>query len=163
MSHQRKGNSRPIYDAVIKDGRLVGEFEDLYASSKNPWNQSKEFSQQDSRRLLALEHARRLGDKDSRVSRTLEIGCGFGYLTQRLTEMGFSATGIDVAPTALKQARELHPGAAFFCRAFEDDGVLDTYEPDIVVCSEVTWYVLDHLDDFRRRLVNYASTREKPT
>lgn len=101
-------------DFIIRDGRLIGKYEDLYVNSEDPWNQSRAFSQHDSRRLLALEHSRRLRDEDSRVSRTLEIGSGFGYLTHRLTEMGFAATGIDVAPTAVKRAKELHPGSAFF-------------------------------------------------
>lgn len=163
MSNEHRANSNPIQDFVIRDGVLVGKFEELYLSSLDPWNQSREFSQQDSRKLLILEHCRRLRDENLQVSRTLEIGCGFGFLTQRLTEMGFAATGVDVAPTAVKRARELHPGSAFFCMAFEDDRVLDLCEPDIVVMSEITWYVLDHLDNFRRELLNYASNRDKPT
>jgi SAM-dependent methyltransferase len=41
--------------------------------------------------------------------RTLEVGCGEGRVTRDLKERGHSITGVDVAPTMIRLAREADP------------------------------------------------------
>jgi SAM-dependent methyltransferase len=50
-----------------------------------------------------IESLRRYGPSSGRV---LDIGCGTGYLMQRLKEMGYDAVGIDAHPEAVKQAKD---------------------------------------------------------
>ena len=40
----------------------------------------------------------------------LEVGCGLGYITDRLAKMGYDVCGIDNDEKAIKRARELHEG-----------------------------------------------------
>lgn len=48
-------------------------------------------------------------------ARALDVGCGVGDLTATLHQLGYQAHGIDLAPTAINQARTLHPNCAFTC------------------------------------------------
>jgi SAM-dependent methyltransferase len=49
-------------------------------------------------------------------SSVLDIGCGNGKTLIWLAKRGFEATGIDLAPTALREARELAGAAGVECR-----------------------------------------------
>ncbi len=70
---------------------------------------------------------------------------------------------MDVAGEAILKAREMNPGSVFLTRTFEDPIVLTELDPDIIIMAEITWYVLDHLADFKERLQIYAAARERPT
>ena len=151
-------------DYVIKDGRLVGDFESLYDKFEDPWHQSRVDHLHDSRRSIALAqciHLRGTNPMDQ-VNRVVEIGCGFGHLTDSLRQQGFSAVGIDVAETAVAKARERNPSSVFLAASI-DSPLLASLDPDIVIMAEVTWYVLDHLSDFLKRLREHALRRQRPT
>lgn len=45
-----------------------------------------------------------------REKSVLEVGCGLGYITDRLAKMGYDVFGIDNDEKAIKRARELHEG-----------------------------------------------------
>ena len=54
------------------------------------------------RKMLKL-----LQSKDATI---LDIGCGSGKDAQRLVDMGYKVTGIDLSEGLLEKARQLHPG-----------------------------------------------------
>ena len=144
MSEERSDNYR---DYVIKDGEYIGRFDDMYRNSVEvPWHQDKTayslFTDLD---LAILSHfsARR------RWRRVLEVGCGYGYVTERLrTALGAEVVGIDVSPTAVERAAELFPESRFVVRDLRDPYDGDLGEFDLVMVKEVLWYVLDELDSF---------------
>ncbi len=43
----------------------------------------------------------------------VDLGCGNGALTQKISERGYSVIGVDGSPEMLKLARELHPDLKF--------------------------------------------------
>ncbi len=96
------------------------------------------------------------------MNRVVEIGCDFGHLTDSLRQQGFSTVGIDVAETAVAKARERNPSSVFLAASI-DSPLLASLDPDIVIMAEVTWYVLDHLSDFLKRLREHALRRQRPT
>lgn len=149
-------------DYVIKDGQLVGDFEGLYRDFEDPWHQSREDHQHDTRRRMAIDWCRRLRAEKG-ANRTLELGCGFGHLTDSLRQSSFSSIGVDVAPSAIHQARIKNPSSVFLTHGFEEDSLLARFDPDIVIMAEITWYVLDHLNAFNARLRDFAAARERPT
>lgn len=83
--------------------------------------------------------------------RILEVGCGTGWLTQKLVDFG-QVTAIDLSPAAIEFARERNKKAEFIAGdffAYEfDDG-----KYDVVVCVETLFYVEDQ-DRFMQRMAD---------
>jgi SAM-dependent methyltransferase len=154
--------SKRYQDYVIKDGILVGDFEGLYRDFDDPWHQSIDDSFSDSRRLLMIHWANKLRNKYSSKI-VVEIGCGFGHITNLLTESNFQTLGIDVSETAVKKAKLLYPKSDYILAGINDFDIYTEKEPDIFVMPEVTWYILDDLDNFLTNLKKYARKRSKPT
>lgn len=129
-------------DYVIKDGRLVGEFEQLYRDFEDPWEQSvhEEFA---SEKAVCVNLVKRLN-----LQNVIELGCGFGGLTSRLSQICDNATGLDISETAISKATSLHPNADYMVSAFPDLDLIRDLNPDCIIMSEITWYVLDQLDEF---------------
>jgi len=155
----------PFEEYVIQNGRLVGEFESLYEKFDDPWNQSRLDQVQDTRRSIALAQCLylRSSNPPDQVSRVVEIGCGFGHLTDYLRHQGFSAVGVDVSKTAVAKARDKNPSSVFINASIDSPSLLETLDPDVVIMAEVTWYVLDKLSDFLDRLKEHALSRQRPT
>jgi SAM-dependent methyltransferase len=132
------GRSRPgnCRDYVIKDGRFIGRFEEMYKNCADPWDQSSDVPQsairQDAIRLMRQYPIRTI----------VEWGCGLGYYTEQLVEQGFDVQGIDIAPSAIDTARRRRPDLRF---AVDDLGQISNYAADAVLFSELTWYVLPQL------------------
>lgn len=114
-------------------------FEDMYASTPDPWGfETSPYEQAKYDRTIEA-----LGGR--RYARTLEIGCANGVLTRRLAERSAELLAIDVSRTAVARARErcrdlagvtvepmAFPGEAPTGAAF-----------DLVVISEVAYYWAD--------------------
>ena len=63
---------------VIKDGKLVGEFEAMYQDFDNPWDQS--FREDSVLSKSVVENILRQGG----FKRPYEIGCGLGYFVEKM-------------------------------------------------------------------------------
>jgi SAM-dependent methyltransferase len=143
-------------DYVIRDGRLIGEFEQMYQDFPDPWHEStsEEFA---SDKAAGLNLLARLKARHG-VNRVLEIGCGFGHYSARIASLGLETVGLDISTTAIERARSLHSSAKFVVGKLHDHETLRNQRPDVLVMAEVTWYVLDHLRTFleftRRELPN---------
>jgi SAM-dependent methyltransferase len=149
-------------DFVIKDGILVGDFEGLYKNFEDPWHQSRDDHLHDSRRKLAISWCNRLRNVWG-STRVVELGCGFGHLTQVLRDQNFASLGIDVSETAIAKARVANPSSVFLQCAFKDFQLLEKFDPDIFLMAEITWYVLDDLDEFITNIKRYKAKRNRPT
>jgi len=132
----------PSYqDYVIKDGKLVGEFEQMYQDYEDPWHQSKEEWASD--KAVAIHLMRKLG-----VKRVIELGCGLGQFTAKIAGAGLTVLGVDISPTAIDKARIKYPACEFRVGDILDYDIYREFRPDLIVMSEITWYVLDKLDQF---------------
>jgi len=128
-------------DYVIKDGRLVGEFEQMYQDYEDPWHQSKE--QWASDKAVAIHLMKKLG-----VKRVIELGCGLGQFTANIARAGIAVLGVDVSPTAIDSARLKYPACEFRVGDILDYHIYREFRPNLIVMAEITWYVLDKLDQF---------------
>lgn len=125
---------------------FVGDFNSLYTAKPDPWDQSGTGGEMaayyaHSRAKLARALAQRYNDKAC----GLEVGCGYGYLTELLSKK-FRMAGVDISPIAIKRAEILHPGIPF--------DVGDVRDPDFfpgtfhfVVLAQCWWYILSDLDE----------------
>ncbi len=99
-------DSPDYHDYVIKDGKLIGEFEQMYQKSVGiPWHQDEMENSIDVR--LTTELLSRRGP----IGRLVDYGCGVGYyldiLVRRLNaEVG---QGFEISETAVQRARSNFP------------------------------------------------------
>jgi SAM-dependent methyltransferase len=150
---------------IFNKGKFVADFEGLYRDFKDPWGQTEVFESHDTRRFLALNYCKRIRSefKDRSQVRVLEIGCGFGHMTDALRLDGFRSVGVDISGEAVKQARSVHPESVFFQRSISEVSLLDELRPDIIIMSEVTWYILDDLKEFIDRLSKFSQNKSTNT
>lgn len=106
-------DSTDYHDFVIKDGKLIGEFEQMYSRSNEvPWHQDKQDGWLDVR--LTVELLREYAPFDY----ICDFGCGLGYFLDIL-RMNFAApqsrkVGLDVSATGCKMAHRLFPYMEFY-------------------------------------------------
>lgn len=126
-------------DYVIKEGRFIGAFEEMYRDCPDPWHQ-------DAIQPLSEDAALLLVKRGS-YSNILDLGCGKGRFTGRLCrETGSSVTAVDLSPTAISAARSRFPQIDFQAASvpplpFPNEGF------DLVVTAELLWYVLPKLKE----------------
>lgn len=133
-------------DYVIKDGQLVGEFEQMYRDYEDPWEQTTR-EEWVSEKAVALNVIRRL-----RAHKVIELGCGLGYFTKRIADLGVDVLGVDVSETAIRKARARCQDVNFVVGDILDFAIYREYRPDVIVMAEMTWYVLEKLDAFLKFL-----------
>lgn len=147
-------------DYVIKDGKYIGDFENMYLNCEDPWLQSDAENVYDSRRIIAQKWIQKLAIE--REIRVCEIGCGFGHMTAQLTKSGIDCIGTDISETAVAKAKLLHPESKFSVSAFNDFSFYRHNKINVFLMSEITWYILPELNDFLEDLKNYKEEFDKP-
>ena len=137
-------------DYVIKDGKFIGEFEEMYNDFDDPWEQSKEALMPE--KNIALSHI-----KGFKRNRRLELGCGFGIFTNEINQVSENTAGYDISLTAINEAKKRYPDIDFQVSKFPDVTSIREYNPDCIIMSELSWYVLDELDSFKDFLHSLAN------
>ena len=137
---------RRYQDYVIKDGKLVGEFEAMYKDFENPWDQSFREDAVLSKRLV--EKILEIGD----FEKPYEIGCGLGFFVEKMRIICGSGGGIDISKTAIEKAKLKFPNCHFDCGDILEVEKILKFKPDCIFMDEVTWYVLEKLDKFKTLL-----------
>lgn len=93
--------SKDYHDYVIKDGKLIGDFESMYQNSEEvPWHQDQGGPDQKiALNLLSSYH----------FDTIIDIGCGLGYYLDQFKDKGDELIGYDISPTAVEKAQKLFP------------------------------------------------------
>ena len=133
-------------DYVIKDGELIGAFEEMYQDHDDPWLQSQEDPYQPDK-ALALNALRRLGSENPKL-KVLEIGSGLGEFCATISSHGFETYGLEISETAVEKAAARHIEPTFMVGDILSRDVYERINPDVLIMSEVTWYVLDKIKEF---------------
>lgn len=121
---------------------LRGEFEQLYSDIEDPWKcaaESKGLSKNVF--LQILFHERRFG-------KILDVGCGLGDFTNEIALINENScvSAWDVSQTAIGKAKDKYPGIGFEVRDVRSVCKNSIERYDLIVLSEVLWYILDDLD-----------------
>ena len=61
------------------------------------------------------------------------------------------------------KAQSINPQSNFKVSPYNDFHLVNDFNPDIIIMPEITWYVLDSLDNFLHKLKEFAKNRSKPT
>lgn len=152
-------DSDDYHDYVFRDGKLVGQFEQMYKKAKNvPWHQDQIVTEFDVKLVKLLVQLR------APYSTILDVGCGLGYFANELAELGSQVYGIDVSPTAIQRLTEAFPLAQ--ARAFDItvDRQTDRLFPDtsvfeLVVCRALFWYVFPSISQVVRNVSSWVGLR----
>lgn len=129
-------------DFVIRDGRFIGKFEEMYQRFEDPWEQTKREAYS-SDKAVALNLIQKYDCRN-----VVEFGSGLGHFTNRISEITDAVVGIEVSKTAVKKSKAEFGSLEFRCASFPDLDYLRERQPDCIVMAEITWYVLDQLDEF---------------
>ncbi len=144
-------------DYVIRDGKFVGKFEEMYQKFDNPWHQKEVVPNSYAR------HATLLSVKNNGIKSLIEVGCGLGTFTNYLVENlpGIKIIGMDVSETAIKRAKEKYAHIDFmrgelkhFSEALAD---VSGGGYDAILFAEIMWYILEDLDE----IIDNISTKYK--
>jgi SAM-dependent methyltransferase len=115
--------------------RKADELDELSATYESPVPYKRWFYQ---RRFEAVMEALGAQPRDE----VLEIGCGSGYYTRALVQLGAHVTATDLAPAYVKQARALAPEADFRVEDAQELSFADA-SFDRVLMTEVIEHVQD--------------------
>lgn len=150
-------NSSDYHDYVIKDGRFIGEFEQMYRNVADPWRCVGEVGGFKNRLLLAALAALELPTP----ARALDVGCGLGALTSQLRQVRPAVEwhACDVSVTAIERAGRDYPGIRFFAQDLSRVSTLPFQPGDLqlITMAEVMWYILPYLPDVLARYFEVLS------
>jgi predicted TPR repeat methyltransferase len=145
----------------ITESQIDADFEGYYSEIEDPWLQSEPSNRLESRRILAIRWVEQLLN-DKVAHSACEVGCGLGHLTGDLVGRGFQCIGSDTAKSAIDRAKMIHNNNHFYQADFNDFNFYKAHDIDLFILSEITWYILPHLDDFLDFLREEAVRRGRP-
>ncbi len=136
------------HDYAIKDGKLIGKYDEMYQKFEDPWVQSTQPNRYS--RTIAIMNIKRFGIKN-----IIEYGCGLGYYAEWIyKETGVIPKSIDISPTAILRAKEKFPNLNF-----EVGNILDMHllknkdQVDCILLADIMWYILDDLKNINQKLL----------
>ncbi len=135
--------SKDYHDYVIKDGKFIGKFEEMYQVCDDPWGQTQDIITSYSK-MACVASLKRI-----KAKKVLEIGSGLGCFTDFLGKMCPEITfeGMDVSETAVNKAATVFPEIKFICADVKNIAqILKNGKYDAIIFSEIMWYILDGLN-----------------
>src|ERR1044072_8268460 len=142
-------------DLAIKDGILVGRFEEMYQRFEDPWGQSNT-------RFTALSYSNNallLALKRRGIRSVLEVGSGLGHLSNLIDrETKARVVGLEISETTVKKAKKNFPELEFFTgdatKLFNHSQAIEAF-----VFAEVTWFLLPGLKQLFQEMKERLSGR----
>lgn len=131
-----------------QDGGMafVGDFEGLYNSAPDPWDQSGQsgdmahYYRHSRARLMKVLLTHDIDD-------AIEVGCGHGHLTAMIERvLPDGVIGMDCSQAAIEKAKELHPECDFIAGNLLAQDFKPPVLADAVIWAQILWYVLHGLD-----------------
>jgi len=149
-------HSKDYHDFVFKNGKLVGEFEQMYQKSRDiPWHQDKAVLETECKIASVI-----LSGK-APYRNILDVGCGLGYLTNTFTKYSQKVIGVDVSETAIKKAKIKFPKIEFSQLDISIPLHTQSFLKDTFHCvfiRAIFWYVFPALETVVKNLNELVDT-----
>ena len=132
---------KPDYhDYVIKDGKFIGKFEEMYRNCTDPWHASYE-DYEDSACSLAARH---FYFTTAPALPLTSLGCGTGRHLAWFSLWDLDVQGVDISPTAIARARQACEWESW---EFLTSSIIDFFRYNAThagtyLFREVLWYIL---------------------
>lgn len=153
--------NKKYQDLVIRNGQLIGDWENLYKTFPDAWEQSSDEQINSASRLMTRFYCQKL-QKDFMSNSTLEVGCGLGWMTEFLHQNGFQSRGTDISQECISIAKKRNSELDLHVAKFNDEKHIIDFHPNIIIMNQITWYVLDEIHEFID-LVKKLPKTDKPT
>ena len=146
------------HDYVIKDGKFIGRFEEMYQNVADPWHHGQAKQPQYDLMLYLL---RRFA-VCSRGSTVFDIGCSQGPFTARLARAlpGVEIQAVDIAPTAIQKAKDKYGalGINFAVMDIQTEYYKIEKKFDLIIMSQLMWYILPKFGAVVQQLLTHNLT-----
>jgi len=148
-------------DYVIKDGKFIGKFEEMYQKFEDPWGLIKSNEANTNINYTIILHYALIvkNIQKKQKLKTIEIGCGYPQISQLLFENGFDAYGADISSTVINKSKKMFPelNNNLYVNKFEETQLYENLNPDIFIMSDISWYVLNQLN----LILDYLKGKQK--
>lgn len=153
MSAERKSLSDDYHDYVIKDGRFVGRFEEMYQACADPWPETEAD-------LNAMPCSVRTAQviAAAKPTKVLSVGSGKGLHLNWLAKAcpATSFEGCEISETAVRESMKRYPHLPV-SQLDVKDFASRRWDFELILFREVVWYILPHWENVCRELrAHYA-------
>jgi SAM-dependent methyltransferase len=144
MTDEKTSSSRDYHDYVIKDGRLVGRFEDMYQNCEDPWPETEEYLEFLPTSSRTYQIINRHGYK-----RIFSVGSGKGMHLNWLQKKcpGIKTEGCEISKTAVDYCKKNYPDITAHVMSVSDFPLYD-FDFDLIIIRETVWYILNDWQGF---------------
>ncbi len=145
-------------DLVIKNGKFIGKFEEMYQNFSDPWNLLKiNKTEINLNYQIIYNYCEQVRVIKKKKIVTLEIGCGFPQISYQLYLGKFKVYGTDISETVIKKSKKKYPKLKnnLFVSDFLNFSLYEKIKPDIIILSDITWYILPELKQFIKWFKNF--------
>lgn len=163
MEGRKKNMEERYQDYVIKEGKFIGEFEEMYQKHDNPWHQLDDVCADNSySRQSTIVSCNKYNAKS-----IVEFGCGLGHFTNFMEKnicspMGGSILGVDISKTAIQKAKEKFPKCNFIQGNIKEAQIWKAIEFskfDVIIFAEIMWYLLEDLPQVIEYMNQYCKNK----
>lgn len=153
MKQNRGIKSKDYHNYVIKNGKFIGAFEEMYQNIEDPWHHGDATAIQYDMALYLIKRYK-ICVKGGEI---LDLGCGKGTFTSRLKRKLplTHVLAVDIAPTATRKAREKYGHLGIDFKVMDIQKSLRSIRKkfDLIVMSQLMWYILPNF----KKVVNYLA------
>lgn len=133
-------SSGDYHDYVIKNGKLIGKFEEMYQVCPDPWPETEDDLNNNpcshrTRQLIVIHGFKKV----------LSVGSGKGFHLDWISRSCPNARfmGCEVSNTAVEHSRKVYPHIPVRCLDVRDFFNY-SWDFDLILFREVLWYMLAH-------------------
>ena len=141
------------HDYTIKNGKFIGKFEEMYQKFSDPWlllKNNKKVPNLNYEIIYNYCYQIRQKHTHTRKFITLELGCGYSQISYHLFKNNFKVYGTDISKTVINKSKKKYPKIKnnLFVSEFLNFKLHEKINPDIIILSDISWYVLPELKKF---------------